>query len=106
EPANFLDVGGGANEEKVAAALRIILADKNVRAVFINIFGGIMRCDVLASGVVAAAKQVSLSVPVIVRMEGTNVEQGKKILADSGLDVTAAADMADGARKAVAAAKG
>ncbi len=105
-PANFLDVGGGASEEKVAAALRIILADKNVKAVFINIFGGIMRCDVLASGVVAAAKQVSLSVPVVVRMEGTNVEQGKKILADSGLDVTAAVDMADGARKAVAAAKG
>jgi succinyl-CoA synthetase beta subunit len=105
-PANFLDVGGGASEEKVAAALRIILADKNVKAVFINIFGGIMRCDVLASGVVAAAEQVKLSVPVVVRMEGTNVEQGKKILADSGLDVTAAADMADGARKAVAAAKG
>jgi len=105
-PANFLDVGGGASEEKVAAALRIILADKNVKAVFINIFGGIMRCDVLASGVVAAAKQVKLQIPVVVRMEGTNVEQGKKILADSGLDVTAAADMADGARKAVAAAKG
>ncbi|MFM8410408.1 MAG: ADP-forming succinate--CoA ligase subunit beta, partial [Alphaproteobacteria bacterium] len=105
-PANFLDVGGGANEEKVAAALRIILADKNVKAVFINIFGGIMRCDVLASGVVAAAKQVKLSIPVVVRMEGTNVEQGKKILADSGLDVTSAVDMADGARKAVAAAKG
>jgi len=77
-----------------------------VKAVFINIFGGIMRCDVLASGVVAAAKQVKLQIPVVVRMEGTNVEQGKKILADSGLDVTAAADMADGARKAVAAAKG
>ena len=104
-PANFLDVGGGANEEKVAAALRIILADPNVKAVFINIFGGIMRCDVLASGVVAAGKQVKLSVPVIVRMEGTNVDQGKKILADSGLNVISVVDMADGAKKAVAAAK-
>ncbi|HZR83169.1 MAG TPA: ADP-forming succinate--CoA ligase subunit beta [Candidatus Binatia bacterium] len=106
EPANFLDVGGGASEEKVAAALRIILADQHVRAVFINIFGGIMRCDVLASGVVAAAKQVELRVPVVVRMEGTNVEQGRKILADSGLNIINAADMADGARKAVAAAQG
>ncbi|MEY4948221.1 MAG: hypothetical protein RL698_432 [Pseudomonadota bacterium] len=104
-PANFLDVGGGANEEKVSAALRIILADPNVKAVFINIFGGIMRCDVLASGVVAAGKQVKLSVPVIVRMEGTNVDQGKKILAESGLNVTSVVDMADGAKKAVAAAK-
>ena len=104
-PANFLDVGGGANEEKVAAALRIILADPNVKAVFINIFGGIMRCDVLASGVVAAGKQVKLSVPVIVRMEGTNVDQGKKILAESGLNVISVVDMADGAKKAVAAAK-
>ena len=104
-PANFLDVGGGANEEKVAAALRIILADPNVKAVFINIFGGIMRCDVLASGVVAAGKQVKLSVPVIVRMEGTNVDQGKKILAESGLTVISVVDMADGAKKAVAAAK-
>jgi succinyl-CoA synthetase beta subunit len=105
EPANFLDVGGGASEEKVAAALRIILADAHVRAVFINIFGGIMLCDVLATGVVAAAKQVELKVPVIVRMEGTNVELGKKILADSGLDIINAVDMADGARKAVQAAK-
>ena len=103
-PANFLDVGGGASEEKVAAALKIILADQHVRAVLINIFGGIMKCDVLAAGVVAAAQQVKLSVPVVVRMEGTNVELGKKILADSGLNIITAADMADAAKKAVAAA--
>jgi succinyl-CoA synthetase beta subunit len=104
EPANFLDVGGGASAEKVAAAFRIILADAAVKAVFINIFGGIMRCDVLATGVVQAAKEVQLRVPVIVRMEGTNVEIGKQILAESGLDITTASDMADGARKAVQAA--
>jgi succinyl-CoA synthetase beta subunit len=103
EPANFLDVGGGATE-KVAAAFRIILADEAVKAVFINIFGGIMRCDVLATGVVQAAKEMQLRVPVIVRMEGTNVEIGKQILADSGLDIVTASDMADGARKAVQAA--
>ena len=104
EPANFLDVGGGASAEKVAAAFRIILADPHVRAVLINIFGGIMRCDVLAEGVVQAAKEIHLEVPVVVRMEGTNVEQGKKILADSGLNIITAVDMADGAKKAVAAA--
>ena len=104
EPANFLDVGGGASAEKVAAAFRIILADPHVRAVLINIFGGIMRCDVLAEGVVQAAKEIHLKVPVVVRMEGTNVEQGKKILADSGLNIITAVDMADGAKKAVAAA--
>jgi succinyl-CoA synthetase beta subunit len=104
EPANFLDVGGGANTEKVKAAFKIILSDPAVQAIFINIFGGILRCDVLAEGVVAAAKEVGLSVPLVVRMEGTNVEQGKKILADSGLDIITAADMLEGAEKAVAAA--
>jgi succinyl-CoA synthetase beta subunit len=104
EPANFCDVGGGANAEKVAEAFKIILADENVRAVFINIFGGIMRCDVLAQGVVDAAKQVGIQVPLVVRLEGTNVEKGREILASSGIKVIAAADMADGARKAVEAA--
>jgi succinyl-CoA synthetase beta subunit len=104
EPANFLDVGGGADAKKVAAAFHIILADPSVKAVFINIFGGIMRCDVLAEGVVTAATEMKLRVPVVVRMEGTNVQQGKKILADSRLNIITASDMADGARKAVAAA--
>ena len=90
EPANFLDVGGGASTEKVAAAFRILLADKRVKGVLINIFGGIMRCDVLAQGVVEAAKQVKLNVPLVVRMEGTNVVEGKKILAESGIKVIAA----------------
>ncbi len=103
EPANFLDVGGGANTEKVAAAFRILLSDERVRAVLINIFGGIMQCDVLAKGVVEAAHQVKLAVPLVVRMEGTNVEQGRKILADSGLKVIAANDMADAARRSVEA---
>ena len=103
-PANFLDVGGGASTERVRAAFRILLSDANVRAIFINIFGGILRCDVLAEGVVQAAREVGLKVPLVVRMEGTNVEQGKKILADSKLDIITAADMLDGARKAVAAA--
>ncbi len=105
EPANFLDVGGGANAEKVAEAFKILLSDQNVRAVFINIFGGIMRCDVLASGVVEAARQVQLSIPLVVRLEGTNVEVGRKILEDSGLRIIAASDMADGARKAVEVAR-
>lgn len=103
EPANFLDVGGGASTEKVAAAFRILLADKRVRGVLINIFGGIMRCDVLAQGVVEAAKQVKLSAPLVVRMEGTNVVEGKKILADSGIKVIAASDMADAAKRIVQA---
>jgi len=103
-PANFLDVGGGANAEKVAAAFRIILGDPAVKSIFINIFGGILRCDVLAEGVVTAAREVGLEVPLVVRMEGTNVERGKQILAESKLDVIAASDMADGAAKAVAAA--
>jgi succinyl-CoA synthetase beta subunit len=104
EPANFLDVGGGANTEKVKAAFKIILSDESVQAIFINIFGGILRCDVLAEGVVAAAREVGLQVPLVVRMEGTNVEQGKRLLAESGLDVIAAGDMREGAERAVAAA--
>jgi succinyl-CoA synthetase beta subunit len=104
EPANFLDVGGGADTEKVKAAFKIILSDTAVRAIFINIFGGILRCDVLAEGVVQAAREVGLSVPLVVRMEGTNVDKGKEILANSGLDIIAAVDMLDGAQKAVAAA--
>ena len=104
-PANFLDVGGGADAKKVAAAFRILLSDPAVKAIFINIFGGILRCDVLAEGVVQAAREVGLEVPLVVRMEGTNVEQGKKILADSKLDIITASDMLDGARKAVAAAR-
>ncbi len=105
EPANFLDVGGGANKEKVAAAFKLILSDANVEAILVNIFGGIMRCDVIAEGVVAAAKEVSLNVPLVVRLEGTNVELGKKILAESGLPIQTAEDLADGAQKAVNAAK-
>ncbi len=101
EPANFLDVGGGASTEKVAAAFRILLADSRVKGVLINIFGGIMRCDVLAQGVVEAARQVKLNVPLVVRMEGTNVVEGKKILADSGIKVVSASDMADAARRIV-----
>jgi succinyl-CoA synthetase beta subunit len=104
EPANFLDVGGGANAEKVGAAFRILLSDASVRAIFINIFGGILHCDVLAEGVVAAAREVGLGVPLVVRMEGTNVDRGRQILAESGLAIENAADMAEGARLAVAAA--
>ncbi|MEO2169860.1 MAG: succinate--CoA ligase subunit beta, partial [bacterium] len=103
-PANFLDVGGGADAAKVAAAFKIILTDDSVKAVFVNIFGGIMKCDVLAEGVVAAAKELGLAVPLVVRMEGTNVDKGRAILADSGLNIITAVDMLDGARKAVAAA--
>ncbi|MBM4266903.1 MAG: ADP-forming succinate--CoA ligase subunit beta [Deltaproteobacteria bacterium] len=106
EPANFLDVGGGADAKKVAAAFRIILADPSVKAVLINIFGGIMRCDVLATGVVQAATEMKLTVPVVCRLEGTNVEIGRKILADSGLNIITAADMADAAQKVVAASTG
>ncbi len=103
EPANFLDVGGGANSQKVAAAFRILLSDERVRAVLINIFGGIMLCDVLAQGVVDAAREVQLRVPLVVRMEGTNVEKGKQILKDSGIKVITASDMADAARRVVEA---
>jgi succinyl-CoA synthetase beta subunit len=104
-PANFLDVGGGASKEKVTAALKIILSDPNVKGILVNIFGGIMRCDIIANGIVAAAKEVSLSVPVVVRLEGTNVEQGKEILAKSGLSIISASDLADAAQKIVAAVK-
>jgi succinyl-CoA synthetase beta subunit len=103
EPANFLDVGGGASTEKVAAAFRILLSDDRVKGVLINIFGGIMQCDVLAQGVVEAARQVKLSVPLVVRMEGTNVDKGKQILKESGIKVITATDMADGARRIVEA---
>ncbi|MEK6774246.1 MAG: ADP-forming succinate--CoA ligase subunit beta [Bdellovibrionota bacterium] len=105
-PANFLDVGGGANKEKVTAAFKIILQDKNVKAIMINIFGGIMKCDVIAEGVIAASKEVGLKVPLIVRLEGTNVDLGKKLLKESGLNIIPADDLTDAAKKAVAAAKG
>jgi len=106
EPANFLDVGGGATIERVTEAFKLILSDKNVKGILVNIFGGIMKCDVIATGVIEAAKQVSLQVPLVVRLEGTNVELGKKMLADSGLNIVAADGMADAARKIVAAVKG
>lgn len=105
-PANFLDVGGGASEEQVKNAFRILMSDPNVRAVFVNIFGGILRCDVLASGVIDAAKELKLKVPVVIRMEGTNVEQGKEILRNSGLNFAVADGMKDGAEKVVALARG
>jgi succinyl-CoA synthetase beta subunit len=106
EPANFLDVGGGATEEKVTEAFKIITSDPQVKGILVNIFGGIMRCDVIAEGVVAAVKQVGLKVPLVVRLEGTNVEQGKKIINERGLDVIAADDLKDGAQKIVKAVKG
>ena len=105
EPANFLDVGGGANEEQVKNAFRIILSDPNVKAVLINIFGGIMRCDIIANGVVAAVREMGLSIPIVVRLEGTNVDLGKQILRDSGLKITPADGLTDGAQKVVVAAK-
>jgi succinyl-CoA synthetase beta subunit len=105
EPANFLDVGGGATTENVRAAFRILLSDDKVKAILINIFGGILRCDVLAEGVVAAARDVKLSVPLVVRLEGTNVEIGRRTLEESGLNIVNASDMADAARKAVEAAR-
>jgi succinyl-CoA synthetase beta subunit len=105
-PANFLDVGGGATTEKVTEAFKIMLKNPKLAAILVNIFGGIMKCDVIAAGVVAAAKQVGLKVPLVVRLEGTNVDLGKKILADSGLPIISASDMGDAAKKVVAAAKG
>jgi succinyl-CoA synthetase beta subunit len=105
-PANFLDVGGGATTEKVTEAFKIMLRNPKLKAILVNIFGGIMKCDVIASGVVAAAKQVGLKVPLVVRLEGTNVDLGKKILADSGLPIISGNDMGDAAQKVVAAAKG
>ncbi|HYJ31204.1 MAG TPA: ADP-forming succinate--CoA ligase subunit beta [Allosphingosinicella sp.] len=104
-PANFLDVGGGASKEKVTAAFKIILSDPSVKGILVNIFGGIMRCDIIADGIVAAVREVDLKVPLVVRLEGTNVEQGKAILADSGLAITPANDLGDAARKIVAAVK-
>ena len=104
-PANFLDVGGGANKEKVTAAFKLILADPNVKGILVNIFGGIMKCDIIAEGIVAAAKEVNLSVPLVVRLEGTNVEAGKAILANSGLAIVPANDLGDAARKIVAEVK-
>ncbi|WP_422371822.1 ADP-forming succinate--CoA ligase subunit beta [Hoeflea sp.] len=106
EPANFLDVGGGASKEKVTAAFKIITADPAVKGILVNIFGGIMKCDVIAEGVVAAVKEVGLKVPLVVRLEGTNVDLGKKIINESGLDVIAADDLDDAAQKIVAAVKG
>lgn len=105
-PANFLDVGGGADKEKVTAAFKIILKDPNVRAIMINIFGGIMKCDVIAEGVISASKELGLKVPLVVRLEGTNVELGKKLLRESGLNITPADNLADAAQKAVAATRG
>ena len=106
EPANFLDVGGGASKEKVTAAFKIITADPNVKGILVNIFGGIMRCDIIAEGVIAAVKEVGLKVPLVVRLEGTNVELGKKIINESGLNVISANDLSDGAEKIVAAVRG
>jgi len=104
EPANFLDVGGGANEQQVTEAFKILLADKKVKAILVNIFGGIMKCDVIAQGIINAAKTIKLSVPVVVRLEGTNVERAKQLLKESGLALITAGDLADAAQKAVAAA--
>ncbi|MBV2167197.1 MAG: ADP-forming succinate--CoA ligase subunit beta [Bdellovibrio sp.] len=105
-PANFLDVGGGANKEKVTAAFKIILKDPNVKGILVNIFGGIMKCDIIAEGVIAASKELGLKVPLVVRLEGTNVELGKKMLRESGLNITPADDLTDAAKKIVAAVKG
>ena len=104
-PANFLDVGGGATKEKVAAAFKIITSDPNVKGILVNIFGGIMKCDIIAEGVVAAVKEVGLKVPLVVRLEGTNVDLGKKIISESGLNVLPADDLDDAAQKIVAAVK-
>jgi succinyl-CoA synthetase beta subunit len=105
-PANFLDVGGGANEEKVTNAFKLILKDKNVRGILVNIFGGIMKCDTIAQGVIAASREVGLKVPLVVRLQGTNVELGKKLLSESGLNITPADDLTDAAQKIVSAVKG
>ena len=105
-PANFLDVGGSATTERVKAAFDILLSDRNVKAIFVNIFGGIMKCDIIAEGLVQATREMDVSIPIVVRLEGTNVDAGRKIIEDSGLAIISAADMADGARKAIAAAKG
>jgi succinyl-CoA synthetase beta subunit len=104
-PANFLDVGGGATKEKVTEAFKIILMDENVKGIFVNIFGGIMKCDIIAEGVVAAARELGLDRPLVVRLEGTNVKLGKEILNGSGLNIVAADSMADGAQKIVSLVK-
>jgi succinyl-CoA synthetase beta subunit len=104
EPANFLDVGGGASQDRVEDAFRILLADKNVEAVLINIFGGIVRCDMVAKGVVEAAKNLGVSIPIVARLEGTNVEEGRRVLDESGINIISAMGMQDAAQKAVAAA--
>jgi succinyl-CoA synthetase beta subunit len=105
EPANFLDVGGGANAEQIKNAFRILMSDTSVKAVLINIFGGILRCDVLAQGVIAAVKDLGVSVPIVIRMEGTNVNEGKQMLRDSGLNFTTADSMGEAAEKVVALSK-
>jgi succinyl-CoA synthetase beta subunit len=106
EPANFLDVGGGANAEQIKNAFRILMSDEAVKAVLINIFGGILRCDILAQGVIAAVKELGVRVPIVIRMEGTNVEAGKQMLKDSGLNFTTADGMGDAAAKVVELSKG
>ena len=105
EPANFLDVGGGANKEQIRNAFKILMSDKNVRAVLINIFGGILRCDILAQGVVDAVQELGVGVPIVIRMEGTNVEEGKRILRESGLNFTTANSMGEAALKVVELAR-
>jgi succinyl-CoA synthetase beta subunit len=105
EPANFLDVGGGATKEKVTEAFKIILSDPNVKGILVNIFGGIMRCDIIAEGIIAAARETHLAVPLVVRLEGTNVELGKQILGASGLAIIPASDLGDAAQKIVAEVK-
>ena len=104
EPANFLDVGGGATSERVTEAFKLILSNDNVAAILVNIFGGIVRCDLIAEGIIAAVKDVGVNVPVVVRLEGTNVQKGRELLKESGLDIIAAKDLTDAAKKAVAAA--
>ena len=106
EPANFLDVGGGTTAEKVAEAFKLIVSDPKVEAILVNIFGGIVRCDLIAEGIIRAMEEVGVQIPVVVRLEGTNVEEGKKALAESGLALTPANDLADAAAKVVAAAEG
>jgi succinyl-CoA synthetase beta subunit len=105
EPANFLDVGGGANKEQISNAFRILTSDRNVRAVLINIFGGILRCDILAEGVIAAVRELGVRVPIVIRMEGTNVEQGNRLLVESGLNFTTAHSMGEAADRVVALAR-
>jgi succinyl-CoA synthetase beta subunit len=105
EPANFLDVGGGASEEQVTQAFRILVGDPNVKAILVNIFGGIMKCDVIAQGIINAAREVHVDLPLVVRLEGTNVEQGRALLAESGLAIIPATDLTDAATKVVLAAR-